>query len=69
MESLTETPAADRPFYKRLTVIGGFLLSVMSYLESQDLIPTGTAEHVASLVEHISALLIGFGVYRHIPTT
>jgi len=67
--ALTSTPTSDRPFYTRLTVIGGFILAVINYLEAQDMIPLGTATNIANLVENGAALLAAFGLYRHIPTT
>ncbi len=64
--SVFEKPPVDRPFYKRWTVVGGTVLAVLTYLESQQLIPVGIAEDVAELVKHLAALLAGLGVYRRL---
>ncbi len=67
--SVATTPDSGRPIWKRWTVIGGTILAVVNYLESQNLIPAGTGTELATVVEHLAALLTGLGVYRHIPTT
>lgn len=67
--ALTTTPDADRPLWKRWTVIGGAILAIVNYGEAQELIPPGTATHLSTAAEHIAALLMGLGVYRHLPGT
>lgn len=67
--SVTKTPSGDRPLWKRWTVIGGMILAAVKFCEAEDLIPVGTGESVASLIETAGSLLVGLGIYRHIPTT
>ena len=67
--NISNTPSSDRPIWQRWTVIGGTLLAVLNYLETQGMIPPGTATEVTAVAEHAAALLMGLGIYRHIPSS
>ena len=66
---IMETPAADRPLYKRWTVVGIAIIGIVQALESQGLIPAGGLEKAAELGQVAGGILTALGLYRHIPTT
>lgn len=67
--AITKTPSADRPLYKRWTVIGVALIGVIQALEAEHLIPMGFTDTLANYGEIGGAILVSLGLYRHIPTT
>jgi hypothetical protein len=67
--NISNLPSSDRPIWKRWTVIGGTILVAINYLESQEMIPRGFGREIASMIEHASAVLMGLGLYRHIPSS
>jgi len=75
LAELTKTPSGDRPLYKRLTLIGGAILALSNYAESQGVAPPGTFEafqntqaSLYALANSIGGLLTLFGVYRQVST-
>ncbi len=67
--AVTATPSADRPFYKRWTIIAGAIIVLVEYGEAQHLIPMGFASEMSALLESGATMLGLAGLYRHIPTT
>lgn len=69
VKTLTTTPPADRPLYKRWTVVGASIIAVVEALDQQKLIPPGMLTTITELGQNAGGLLAALGLYRHIPTT
>ena len=67
--SISNTPSAERPIYKRWTIIGVAIISLIQALTDADLVPVGTPELLASWGQIAGGFLTSLGLYRHIPTT
>lgn len=67
--SITTTPPADRPLYKRMTAQGVAVLAIIQILEDQHMIPMGLTNTLAEFGQLAGGLLVSLGLYRHIPTT
>jgi hypothetical protein len=64
---------AERPWYRRVTLVAGGLLILSQYLEAQGLIPAGissqletASEQGMALLETVLGLGVLAGVYRQI---
>ena len=67
--NLTNTPSAERPLWKRWTLIGGAIVVLAQWAEAQDLLPYGSYDWLLNGANLFGISLGGLGVYRHIPTT
>jgi hypothetical protein len=73
LAELTKTPQPGRPLYKRATLVGGTILAVALYLESQGQLPKGSyaqfnesKDALLAAAQSIGGLLTLFGVYRQV---
>ena len=73
LADLTKTPQPGRPLYRRMTLVGGAILAVALYLESQGVAPEGSysaltesKDALLAAAESIGGLLTLFGVYRQV---
>jgi len=63
------TPAPDRPWYQRWTMLGVAIVVALRQAEAAGFIPEGTMQTAAGAGQVFGGFLTAAGLYRHIPTT
>lgn len=58
----------DRPWWKRVTMIGVVLMGVATALENAGIIPIGTTGAFNDILQKAGELLVITGVYRQVAT-
>lgn len=54
----------SKRWFQSLTIVSGLIFSVLGYLQTQGLVPEGTAEGVANVIQSLSGLGVIWGLRR-----
>lgn len=66
MASILTNVDPNRPWYKRLTMIGVILMGAAQAAQTSGVIPPGTTEASMDFLKTLSELLMVTGIYKHV---